>query len=174
MFDVKIKSTTRGDVDFRDLLKECQDLGTSEVVVGIVDAGRTPYEGSKATLGEVALWQEFGTHDRRGNVMTPARSFIRTPTDNATEAIRAMMEQALVDLADKKTTVKKALGNVGRYLVRRMQDAIKRRINPPLAPYTLMKRREQGITGTIPLYATTSLYRAINSTVRRIGDTPKG
>lgn len=173
MFDVTIKSTTRGDVSFRDLLRECQDLGTHEVVVGIVDAGRKPYEDSDATVGEVALWQELGTHDKQGNVLTPARSFIRTPTDKAEEAIRGMMAQALVDLADKKTTVKKALGNVGRYLVRRMQDAIKRRIAPALAPYTIMKRREKGITGTIPLYATTTLYRSINSTVRRIGDGTK-
>jgi len=171
---IRIKSQSRGDISFADLIKTHQDLARKNVTIGILEPDRK-YPDSDATLGEVALWQEFGTHRKDGSVMIPARSFLRTPFDATAERVFEMMRSSLPLIADDKKTVAKALAEVGTFVVNTIQRTIRMRIAPALAPYTLQKRREQGISGTIPLSATNFLYNSIHYAVRinQAGDSLK-
>lgn len=157
----------RGDMDFRKLENMVRDLADQYVAIGILEATRS-YPDSTATLGEVAMTQEFGTETAKGTVAIPSRSFLRTPVDKAIETLVALQETLLNRVFDEKMTVPKALGRMGAEVVRIMQTAIVKRIDPPLRPLTLQLRKERGITGTIPLLATRWLYQNIHFAVRKI------
>jgi len=164
---VKIKTSSKGDVTFSELKKQYRDLSRKHVTVGILEPGRA-YPNTEATVGEVALWQEFGTRPKNGRAI-PSRSFLRTPFDKSTDAIFRLKTKLLAQIAADKITVVQGLQFLGADLVRRMQTAIKKRIPPPLRPYTLERRKEKKISGTIPLYATGFLYNSIHFAVRDSG-----
>jgi len=168
LLHVRIKTTTKGDVLFEDLKRQYRDLSRKHVSVGILEPHRR-YPNSNAMVGEVALWQEFGTQPKGGRPGIPARSFLRTPFDKGLGALFRLKTQLLGMIADDRITVTQALQKLGADAVNRIQTTIKRRIAPELRPFTLEKRKEQGITGTIPLYATHFLYDSIHFAVRTTG-----
>lgn len=168
---VKARTTTKGgDPSFADIIKHARLIGEQYVAVGILEPQRR-YPDSDATLGQVALWQEFGTHTAKGKPMIPPRSFLRTPVDVGRAGIEELKARLLQRIFDGKLSPATALASIGADVVRRMQNTIKKRIAPKLAPYTLEKRKEAGISGTIPLLATQFLYNSIHFAVRRYGFT---
>lgn len=164
----RVRTTMKGDADFKRLLRDMGKLGSQYVAVGILEPDRT-YPDSDATLGQVALWQEYGTHDAKGFPVIPSRSFLRDPVDSAIGPIEALKAKLLRKVQDKAITAEKGLATIGADIVRRIQTAIKKRIDPPLRPYTLKMRKKKGITGTIPLIATSFLFDNIHFAVRRFG-----
>lgn len=164
---VYVKTETRGNVHLDAILREFTDIAKKQARIGILEPKRT-YPDSPATLGEVALWNEFGVHDRDGKQRVPARSFIRSTVDKRQEAVYKMLEKAIAGIVDEKLTAVDALRAVGVFLVNAIRSTIKRRIDPALAPLTLKLRKEQGITGTIPLLATHFLYNSISFAVRDV------
>lgn len=164
----RVKTTAKGDATFTQLLADVRRLGSRYVAVGILEPDRK-YPDSDATLGQVALWQEYGTHNAKGFPMIPARSFLRSPVDVGMDAIMALKAKLYARVVAKTMTVDKGLAAIGADVVRRMQTTIKRRIAPELAPFTLAMRKENGIQGTIPLLATGFLYNSIHFAVRSFG-----
>ena len=161
----QVKTTTKGDVNYARLISDANKMRSMYAAIGILEPQRV-YPETGALLGEVALDQEFGTTSSGGKQLIPSRSFIRTPVDQGTQAIVDMMMMLQGKIQDGVMTVPRALATVGADIVRRMQTAIKKRIDPALAEMTLKLRQERGITGTIPLYATGFLYRSIHFAVR--------
>jgi hypothetical protein len=158
-----VKRKETGDVSYRQLLGALKRTASHEVIVGILDPN-TPYPDENVTLGQVAAWMEFGTHDSKGNVMAPSRSFLRAPLDHGRRGISRLKERLLQALEDRKISVQKAYEALGQDAVRRMQNAIMGRIPPSLAPSTLARRLPD--QGTIPLLRTTFLFKHIGFSVR--------
>lgn len=165
LLQIKVKTTTKGDVAYNEVRRQVGELARQYVSIGILEPGRA-YPNSDVTVGEVALWQEFGTKPKGSRPGIPARSFLRTPFDKGVNAIAALKTRLLGQIFEGKLTVSDGLARLGADAVRRIQTTIKKRIEPPLRPYTLAKRREQRITGTIPLLATRFLFDSIHFAVR--------
>jgi len=185
LIKARTKTTAKGDVGFLALKKELRKAQGSYVTVGILEPERRyplpvtrPKKGGGkasgsapigATLGQVAVWMEFGTHDRQGNPIVPARSFIRSPIDRGLAAIERVKTKALQQLALGEITLQVALGRLGAECQRRMQNAIvKSETGPPLKPKTLARKRKLG-QPDIPLIATGLLRSSIAFAVTLAG-----
>jgi hypothetical protein len=175
----KVVTRMKGDVYNKALIKTLKASIGQYVAIGILEPDRM-YPGKvtslgyspPVSLGQVALWQEFGTHTRDGRVWVPARSFLRTPVDKGMPAINRMKARLLDKIVHGEMGFKQAFETIGADIVRRMTNTIKRRIDPPLANLTLKLRKEQGITGTIPLFATRMLINSIHFKVYGAGREP--
>lgn len=171
------KTTAKGDVGFLALKAQMRKAQGSYVTVGILEPERRyPLQvtgpkaggGKKtrsapvgATLGQVAAWMEFGTHDKQGNPIVPARSFIRSPIDRGLAAIERVKTRALQSLVLGEITLQVALGRLGAECQRRMQNAIvKSETGVPLKPKTIARKRKLG-QPDIPLIATGLLRSSI-------------
>lgn len=161
----RVKTSEKGDPLFKKLARDMRGVGGQYVSIGILDPERM-HPDSDATLGQIALWQEFGTHTATGKPIIPARSFLRTPVDTGMAGIERLKTRLLRQVMNGQLSVRKGLEAIGADIVRRMQNAITKRIDPALAPLTLHLRRERGIKGTVPLIATRFLYNAIHFAVR--------
>lgn len=160
----KVKQTQTGDPFFRDILDLFTHCHGSYVEIGILQPNRRyPSEeavkGDTPTLGQVAAWQEFGTHSKDGTPIVPSRSFIRAPMDHGRRGIERLKERLVQGVIDKKIPLKKAYEAIGQDAVRRMQNAILGRIPPALKPATIRRRTDD--QGTIPLYRTKWLFKSI-------------
>lgn len=157
-------SSTIGSDDHLKKLKAVLDASRGAyVTVGILQPN-VKYPDSDATVGQVAAWQEFGTHGKDGSPIVPARSFIRTPTDKALSKLAALKQRELDLIVQEKSTIRQGLARLGADLQRRMQNAIVQNIPPPLTPETLAKKRALGQPDT-PLIATGLLKASIGFAV---------
>lgn len=161
----KVTIKTTGDALFKEFAKTFKTIKGSWVEIGVLQASRQyppdPHnpKGPRVTLGQVAAWQEFGTHTQDGAPIAPARSFIRAPMDKGKKGIERLKKRQVDMLSRGLTTVEGVLKAIGFDATRRMQNAILRRIPPPLKPSTLAKRTPA--QGTIPLYKTKFLWKAL-------------
>jgi hypothetical protein len=100
-------------------------------------------KGRPATLGEVAVWNEFGTSDGR----VPERSFIRHPYDHKraewirrTNTLRKRLMAGEID-------TEKALGLMGEMIQQAFKDRILSNIQPANAPRTIEGKIRDGNVG---------------------------
>jgi hypothetical protein len=119
------------------------------------------YPDSKATVGQVAAWMEFGTHTADGKPIVPARSFIRTPVDVGMGSIDKVRARALAGIIEERSSIKDALDEIGGQLVKLMRNAIVRGIAPRLADRTILRKRALGQPDT-PLIATRFMFDHID------------
>lgn len=151
----KIKKLDKRERE-RRLEKILELAHNSYVTAGILEPD-TPYppDTTKSgkpkptvTLGQVAAWQEFGTHTAAGIGVVPARSFFRTPIDEGMDAINKTRERVLNALIYEKISIADALGALGATVQRLSQNAITRGIAPPLAISTIRRKRAEGSPDT--------------------------
>jgi hypothetical protein len=124
--------------------------------IGILPAEAVQLHPSRegVTIGDVAVWMEYGTGMGPGS--TPARSWL---FDWLAENEKLITEQLATDTyrvifaGDDEAT---SLGRRGTAYRQSIQGRIKRRIPPPNAPYTLLYKR-----GDTPLMDTKLFYDSI-------------
>lgn len=150
------------DRGLRKLLRNVREARGATVKVGVTESvAPTPKEerqrlakgqygpvqqksSESVTILDVAWWNEFGTM-RKGKDGTrvphvPARSFIRSTTDEEVSAIRRM-KRALADkIMDGTTSVRAALGYLGEWFQAKIQRKITKLREPANAPSTIARK----------------------------------
>jgi len=161
----KVKITSLKTKAGKALYEAVERTHGSYVTVGIQEPDLTYPNG--ATLGQVAAWMEFGTHDKKGHEIVPERSFIRSTVDRKFGAINRLKDGAMRALMAGQISLHTALDMIGFRIVEMMRDTVMRRMtvgNEPLSPKTLKKKRELGQPDT-PLVATRLLIDHIGHQV---------
>jgi hypothetical protein len=142
------------DKGWKDAVSESKKL-RKELHVGVQeeDAG-DKYPDHDATVGQVAMWNEFGTQD------IPARSFLRDWADENAEKIAKQIGADYMRVLFADEDEEAALEKRGSEYSRQIVGRIKRRIPPPNSPKTLARKK-----GTTPLIDTGLLVKSIKGKV---------
>ena len=144
---------------WKKLQKKIAKAAVSHVRVGVLgESGDDVYDGSGATVLEIAAFHELGT------ATVPERSFIRRTfrmeQDKLARAINKLAQQIVTD----KLTVEGGLNVLGTWGVSRIKNAIVSGpgIPPPLADSTIEAKGS-----TRPLVDTGRLLNSITHSVER-------
>lgn len=113
---------------------------------------------SDVSLGEVAVWNEFGTADGR----IPERSLIRYTHDQNKAKWAKNNDKLNRNIMMGKETVRGALEKMGVIIAAAIQTRIRSRDMEPNAPATIRKKTVNGKTGDNPLIDTSQLQQSIN------------
>ena len=114
------------------------------------------------TLGQVAVWNEFGTSDGR----IPERSFIRTTVDAHGKGDWAREAEALKKrIVEGRMTTDQALLHMGLLIKKQIQEKIRSSVPPPNASSTIAAK---GSDKT--LIDTGQLLNSIDFELHRNGD----
>lgn len=154
----KVSVTTKGDVGFKNLADALKASKGMWVSVGILEPEIKYPNG--ATLGQVALWHEFGTHNANGTFKMAKRSFIRSTTDENVRGLEREKTSVIQLVQQGRMTMLKAFERLGAFLQVRIQAKIQDGIPPPLRPYTLQRKARLQQPET-PLIATKTLFEHI-------------
>jgi hypothetical protein len=115
-----------------------------KLLLGILEVeAQKPHPTHNVTIGEVAVWNEYGTPD------TPARSWLRDYVDENADLFAKQLGADTMRVIFAKENERKALSQRGSEYRKKMIGRIKRRIDPPNAPETLRRKR-----GNVPLIDT--------------------
>lgn len=99
-----------------------------------------PREDDQLTVGEVAVYNEFGTTDDEGNTHVPERSFLRSTMDEKRSVIQDFIDKTLEKVPDEYTT-EQALERIGLFAVKLIAQKINSNIPPPNAPSTIRRKQ---------------------------------
>jgi len=129
-----------------------------------------------ATLGEVAVYNEFGTLPPNGGVGkhgpvhgTPERSFIRSTADeNRKYDWPAYADELRKEVVAGRMTTDRMLGLMGQRIKKDIQMKIRSNVPPPNAPSTIAAKGGKDKT----LINTGQLLNSINYEVVRTGERP--
>jgi hypothetical protein len=125
--------------------------------VGVLDSpGRTHPNSDTASVGEVAIWNEYGTQT------VPARSFVGgwalENEKKFAETLATAARKYTLEKADREVE----LGKVGKRFANGMKKRIRNVIRPLNSIYTLERKK-----GDTPLIDTGTLIRSITFTVEQ-------
>lgn len=93
-----------------------------------------PREDDALTVGEVAVYNEFGTET------IPERSFIRTTFDEKKYQIQDFIDQVVGEISDGKYTTEQGLERIGLYGAKLIVEKIRTSVPPPNAPSTIARK----------------------------------
>lgn len=142
MLYMTVRSSGGMQAKLKKLWTDFRDLGKHYVAVGW-DANAGKYPGGQ-TVAQVAIFNEFGTHNEDGSVRSPARPFMRPAYQENKPAIDALRVKVVEQIAGGKITPEKALDIIGYRLQLYIQAKIKANPAPPLAAKTLQRKRDAG------------------------------
>jgi hypothetical protein len=116
-----------------ELLKTINSMIKNEVTIGVHgDVG--------SDIFDRATWNEFGTHDKKGKVLIPERSFIRACFDSEKADINRDMEKIAERVVAGQMKVKTGLNLLGDATKGRVQEyAI--RLSTPANKYSTIKKK---------------------------------
>jgi hypothetical protein len=128
--------------EFTKLLSEIKKAGKSYTQVGYQGDEKENkkdkdgnIEKSKATIVEVAAYNEFGTKN------IPERSFMRKAFDRVEHQIDKLTNNLYIEVCTGKKTTKKALAIVGEFLKSEIQKQIDMTIEPKNAESTIRRKK---------------------------------
>jgi hypothetical protein len=123
----------------KNFLQQVRDLkGKPYVKVGFpAPAFGKAHEGQPATVGEIAVFMEFGTETKDGGIHIPARPFIRPAFDENRRKLAAFKDKLLLEILNGKLTVAQGLEQLGLYHANQIVDKIDSNIPPPNDPKTI-------------------------------------
>lgn len=151
---------SRTRVIYRDLglgriLRAIGELDETRVHVGVLGAAAEETASSgRATLGEVALINEYGT------ARIPARSFLREPISHARGLVVQLFTRAIRSVIEESVPVQVAADKLGGELAQVARNAIGHGIEPENAQSTVDKKGFDH-----PLVHTGELQKAISHRV---------
>lgn len=150
---IKVKYSTKDtDKGWKAFRLAMEQAGGAFVTVGVHENAGTYQNG--VSVGEVALWNEFGTEN------IPERSFVRSTYDENEAKIAQWTAELLAEVSIGLISMTKALETLGfRYQVL-IQNKITSGPPPANAPATLAAKQRAGV-GSTPLNWTKLLLRSI-------------
>lgn len=107
------------------------------VAVGVHE-GAGEYDDGPSVV-QVALWNEFGTHN------IPSRPFIRSAIHGKVAEINAWRAEVIKKILSGDMTIKKALEVIGFRLRETIRNNINSNMPPPNAPSVVAYKKSQGI-----------------------------
>lgn len=110
-------------------------------------------ETTAATLGEIAVFHEFG-------LGVPERSFLRATYDNQWRAWKRLTDSLKAKILIGDESAVKALAVIGQRIEADIKMAIRNRIPPPLSPRTIRRKGS-----SVPLIDTGQLINSIRYVV---------
>lgn len=157
------------DKGLRRFLQRFKEARGARVKVGVTESvGSEPKQQlpgaasgkERVTVLLVAWWNEFGTHrttkDGRRVRHVPARSFMRTTSDEQRGRIFALKKRLIKKMMDGGMSVRQALIILGEFLQEKIRQKITRIRKPENAQSTKDKKGFDN-----PLIATGQLRRSI-------------
>jgi len=156
-----VKDTDKG---WSEIVRQMKNLKGSSVVVGILESAGEHKSKEKSSSGvtnaAVGTWMEFGVPSKN----IPSRPFLSLSYDTSIPKIKIFKQKLLQQIVDRKITVDKALGLLGLFFQRIVQENIgKSSLWAPNKPQTIKRKRDS----TKPLIDTGQLRASINFEVRR-------
>jgi hypothetical protein len=123
------------------------------------DDGRKKKSKSRpATLGEVAVYNEFGTSDGR----IPERSFIRWTHDHKKKEWIRRTAQLRKRVMQGELTTDQALGLMGEMIQKDIKDRILSNVQPANKPATVARKTRDGKSGNKTLIDTTQMLGSVH------------
>jgi hypothetical protein len=108
-----------------------------------------------------ATWNEFGTHDKKGKVLIPERSFIRAGYDNEKNNIEEDVKKLIEKVIAREITTTVAMNLIGSTTAGRIQEFAVDLRDPPNAPLTVALKGSSN-----PLVDTGQMIGAIDYKVK--------
>lgn len=113
--------------------------GQPYVKVGFpAPAFNKPRDGEPATVGEIAVFNEFGCPNHKPPI--PERSFLRSTCDEKDRQIKNFIAKLMCEIAEGKITTETALERLGMYIADLMVQKIDSSVPPPNAPSTIARK----------------------------------
>lgn len=126
---MSVKDTNNTD----ELLKTLNSIIKNEVTIGVHgDVG--------SDIFDRATWNEFGTHDKKGKVLIPERSFIRACFDTEKAEINRDMGKIAERIVAGQMKVKTGLDLLGDVTKGRVQEYAIKLSAPPNKASTIKKK----------------------------------
>ena len=110
------------------------------ITVGIHEDKGAEAHGDVLTVLQIAIFNEFGTHDANGKVLTPERSFIRAWFDEAEPSLRQDLVKLCASVIAGKRTRADILELLGSRMVGEIQQRIADGIEPENAKSTIKQK----------------------------------
>ena len=126
------------DIDhgYKAFVKNMKQVSGSYTKVGY-PYDKEKQEGYKASVAEIAIYNQFGTKTKGGNKHIPARSFFTNATDKNKEALAALTAREIIKVQDGKVTVKQAITLLGEFMIGKIRKEITDLRDPPNAASTI-------------------------------------
>lgn len=140
-----------------DLLKTFEEMKGSYVTVGVHSDVPNYDNDSSKPIAMIAAVHEFGSNKTPNPI--PERSFLRSTYDENFEKISNDMKEYIGEIANKRLTVKKALGKIGFEMSEKTKNKIRdpNAIAPPNAESTVKAKKFNN-----PLFDSGHLMRSID------------
>lgn len=150
---MSIRDTDKG---YKALIENVFGLAEPEITVGIHAAeGSAEHNGSKATIADVASFNEYG-------LGVPERSFLRAWFDANLGKNKSLLASRLRQVIAGKITKDQALGQLGASFVSGIQKRISTHIDPPNADSTIARKGS-----STPLIDTGTMRASITYEVKK-------
>jgi len=128
-------------------------------------SGDRPHSsGSKASVTDIATFNEFGTISKKGNPHIPARPFVRTTIDDNFRKLVKLNRRLFYRMSKGDMTTVRALKILGLEIQSLMQKKIVDIKEPPNAPSTIKRKGSSS-----PLQNTGRLKQSITFVVANAG-----
>ena len=137
---VKIRTN---DKEWQRLKGEMKEATKTRLLVGAVDGADKKHPNANATVGEVAIWNEFGT------MTIPARSFARDWAALHTKRFAKDLASAHAVIILGRGDSERILGNLGKRYASSMKKRIEQGIRP-LTPRQRWRRRTAKLPSSTP------------------------
>lgn len=148
---VKIRTNDKEWQRLKDGIKKATK---TRLLVGSLEGADAKHPNANATVGEVAIWNEFGT------MTIPARSFARDWASLHKKRFAKDLASAHAVIILGREDSERILGNLGRRYASSMKKRIVDGIPPPNAASTLAQK-----DGDTPLIDTGTLLETITHKV---------
>jgi hypothetical protein len=164
-----IKDTDKG---FKALEEKMMELTRGKyVALGLIGEAAVKEhdgEGEKLTIVNIGAIHEFGNDEGR----PPQRSWLRGWIDGSLPEYQTVITDLTRQLVDNKTTVKKAMTELGMWARAGVQARIRKGIEPALSEVTKEAKARRSVgTKDTPLINTSQFINSINYDIRQ--DDPK-
>lgn len=130
MFKGRFDISVRGQDEYGELLKRMKGLKVY-VTVGFQDTAEYP-DGTAVVF--VAICNEYGTEN------IPARHFFGPAIDENQALIDRWQDELIDQYLDGKVSLRGMLEELGKRVVKLVQDKIRSNVPPPNAPSTVAKK----------------------------------
>lgn len=149
---VKVTTKDYGAKRAQALLKQPR----KQLRIGILETEAAQPHPSRPgrTIGQVAVWMEYGTEDYGFN--TPRRSWLFDWLDESRDLIARQLSADTMRVIFHNESESGALKKRGSAYRKKIQGRIKRHIPPPNAPYTILHKQ-----GSTPLIDTKLFFDSI-------------
>ena len=149
------------DLGYLRILRELDELGRKEILVGLQDDGATSKDGVNVA--------EYGTYNEYGTRTIPERSFMRSTFDNTVDKLNRTKDKLLTLVTMGKLDAETAANLLGEMHEGDIKKTIGRGVPPPNAPSTVRRKGSSKTLIDDGIMRNSIRYKVKTSTGSRLG-----